>query len=333
MLLEGKIVQRWLNSKILQKNLAGVSESRMLSVYLPKEALLAKPKPCPVLYCLAPWTSAGRVLLDWKPFKTSLPERIESLMKKKIIPPTVVVCPDLYTEYGGSQYINSNFFGAHADHLVNEVFPFIEEEFPVLRGSRHRGVFGRSSGGFGALRLAMDYPGSVSSIACHSGDLGFDLMFCGDLTTLPDKLAYHDSDPQKFLAYCRTSNKLSSGDIHLLMLLGSCGFYSANPSNPNGYDIPIDLYSGKIIEPVWMRWLEQDPIRRLNEKSVEALGKLRSLYLECGTKDQFHLLYGARQMHELLNKRGVNHRYEEFPDNHSGTDYRYDVSLPDLIGS
>jgi hypothetical protein len=28
---------------------------------------------------------------------------------------------------------------------------------------------------------------------------------------------------------------------------------------------------------------------------------------------------------------GVSHRYEEFPDDHSGIDYRMDVSLPFLV--
>jgi len=31
-----------------------------------------------------------------------------------------------------------------------------------------------------------------------------------------------------------------------------------------------------------------------------------------------------------LNELGVAHRYEEFPDNHTGADYRMDKSLPFL---
>ena len=36
-------------------------------------------------------------------------------------------------------------------------------------------------------------------------------------------------------------------------------------------------------------------------------------------------------MHALLEKRGVAHIYEEFPDNHSSVDYRMDKSLPLLV--
>jgi hypothetical protein len=32
-----------------------------------------------------------------------------------------------------------------------------------------------------------------------------------------------------------------------------------------------------------------------------------------------------------LMEHGIPHRYEEFDDNHSGVDYRMDVSLPFLV--
>jgi hypothetical protein len=44
----------------------------------------------------------------------------------------------------------------------------------------------------------------------------------------------------------------------------------------------------------------------------------------------FNLLYGARRFVRRLDGLGVAHRYEEFPDNHNGVDYRMDESLPFL---
>jgi hypothetical protein len=44
--------------------------------------------------------------------------------------------------------------------------------------------------------------------------------------------------------------------------------------------------------------------------------------------DQYDLVYGARRLHRRLEALDVPHRYEEFPDTHSGIDYRMDVSLP-----
>jgi hypothetical protein len=58
--------------------------------------------------------------------------------------------------------------------------------------------------------------------------------------------------------------------------------------------------------------------------------RLKALYLDCGEKDQFNLLYGARRLVLRLNELGIAHRYGEFPDNHTGADYRMDESLPFL---
>jgi hypothetical protein len=64
------------------------------------------------------------------------------------------------------------------------------------------------------------------------------------------------------------------------------------------------------------------------ETQADNLRKLKALYIDCGEKDQFNLLYGARRFVRRLNELGIPHRYEEFPDNHSGVDYRMDESLP-----
>lgn len=332
MMLNGLLTTDWLDSKLLIGNPAGVTPSRALSIYLPDKNALDGGIRYPVLYLLAPWTDAGRTSLGWRPFKESFPARVERLIGEKKIPPVVVVAPDLYTDYGGSQFIDSSFFGPHASHLVQEVFTYIESKYPVLKGARHRAVIGRSSGGFGALRLAIDFPGSVGAVAAHSADLGFDNLFGTDLLTLADKLRRFNNRVEDYLAYVRRAAKLNSSDVHTLMLLGCAGFYSPNPSSPMGYELPLDLYTGEKIPYLWQAWLGHDPVVRA-EKSPAGLQALKALYVECGLRDQYRLLYGARRLHLALEKTGTRHRYEEFDDDHSSTDYRYDVSLPELIAA
>jgi hypothetical protein len=60
------------------------------------------------------------------------------------------------------------------------------------------------------------------------------------------------------------------------------------------------------------------------------LRRLKALNIDCGEKDQFNLLYGARRFVRRLNELGITHRHEEFRDNHTGVDYRMDESLPFL---
>jgi len=73
--------------------------------------------------------------------------------------------------------------------------------------------------------------------------------------------------------------------------------------------------------------LRQDPVVAIDIQANN-LRRLKALYIDCGEKDQFNLLYGARRFVRRLNELGIAYRYEEFPDNHTGVDYRTDESLP-----
>jgi hypothetical protein len=66
---------------------------------------------------------------------------------------------------------------------------------------------------------------------------------------------------------------------------------------------------------------------------VENLRRLRALYVDCGKKDQYFLQYPTRTLVRRLARAGIDHRYEEFDDDHSSVDYRMDVSLPYLYAA
>ena len=91
----------------------------------------------------------------------------------------------------------------------------------------------------------------------------------------------------------------------------------------------MDLYTGEFHEKRWARWLRHDPIHMINTAPVrKQLRMLEGIYIDCGTKDQWHLHYGSRILRGRFKKFSIRHRYEEFDDNHSSIDYRMDVSLP-----
>ena len=72
---------------------------------------------------------------------------------------------------------------------------------------------------------------------------------------------------------------------------------------------------------------------QLIERHGEDLRRLKALYIDCGEVDQYNLVYGSRRLHRVLERLGVAHRYEEFPDDHSKVDYRMDESLPFLAAA
>lgn len=114
----------------------------------------------------------------------------------------------------------------------------------------------------------------------------------------------------------------------VLNTIGMAAHYSPNPNSKEmGIDFPFDLKTGEWRPEVWTRWRRWDPVNMV-ERYVRNLRKLRFLYIDCGTRDQYNLIWGARVLHKKLGDRNIPHVYEEFDDTHSDIDYRYDVSLP-----
>ena len=105
--------------------------------------------------------------------------------------------------------------------------------------------------------------------------------------------------------------------------------YDPDPRAPNGFRLPFNLESGELIEERWREWRKHDPIR-LVARYKGNLRSLRGIYIDCGWRDQYHIHYGARILSNELSVAKIEHRYEEFDDNHSDIDYRMDVSLPFL---
>jgi hypothetical protein len=118
-----------------------------------------------------------------------------------------------------------------------------------------------------------------------------------------------------------------SGDV--INMLAMAASYDPDPSQFLGLRLPVTLDTCELIDERWANWMRHDPLVMLEAKA-DSLRGLKALYIDCGTNDQFRLLYGARRFVRRLHELGIRHRYEEFPDNHSGVDYRMDVSLPFL---
>jgi hypothetical protein len=113
-----------------------------------------------------------------------------------------------------------------------------------------------------------------------------------------------------------------------LNVFAMAAHYSPNPkSKEMGVDLPFDLNTGEMLQNVWNRCLSWDPTRII-EKYSNNLKKLKLIYIDCGTKDEFNLQWGARILHSKLEKMKIRHFYEEFDDGHMNVSYRYDVSLP-----
>ncbi len=138
----------------------------------------------PLLVDIVGFSAGGPVHTNWTGFRENVPERLDRLIGEGAMPPVVVAFPDCFTRVGGNQYVNSVSTGRWADFLTTELLAAVEGEFGC-GGAGRRGIFGKSSGGYGAIVHALDHPDVWAAAACHSGDMAFELCYLPDM---PDTL-------------------------------------------------------------------------------------------------------------------------------------------------
>src|SRR5665213_3561682 len=342
-------------SKVLRDNALGDPFVRPLHVWLPPEydAKELAERRFPVLFDLVGFMGSGPSHTNWKGFGENVPERAARLVHQKKMEPVIVVFPDCFTSLGGNQYINSSAIGNYADYLTREIIPFVDAEFRTLASREHRGCFGKSSGGYGAIIHAMRYPEYWGAIADHSGDANFNLCYLTDWPRTLNELDHYrgrrrragkadavrdaklaadgrdDGRIKRFLAAMWDKEKLSDGEVHAIMEIAMAASYDPDPRAPNGFRVPYNLETGELLPARWQRWLEHDPVLLVG-KYAQNLRTMRGIYIDCGWRDQYHLHFGARLLSKRLAERRIAHVYEEFDDTHSSIDYRMDVSLPFL---
>ena len=353
----GRVVTLEHTSAILADNPLGDPHVRPLDVWLPPQydqgAGHGRGRRFPVLFDLVGFTGSGRSHTNWRNFEENVPERAARLVHEKKIRPCLIVFPDCFTALGGNQYINSSAIGRYADYLTRELIPFVDHEFRTRASREHRGCFGKSSGGYGALLHGMKYARYWGAIASHSGDAYFDFIYRSDWPNTLTKLAGYrrrqrragsihvdreesgveegldDGRVSRFLEDVWGRSKLSSDEIHCLMNIAMAASYDPDADAPNGFRLPFNLETGELIPARWRQWLKHDPINLVG-RFQKNLRSLRGIFIDCGWRDQYQIHFGSRILSKRLREAGIAHRYEEFPDNHSNVDYRMDRSLPFL---
>jgi S-formylglutathione hydrolase FrmB len=350
-------------SRILADNPLGDPHVRKVAVWLPPQYDTGSPRGAgrrlPALYDLVGFTGSGLAHTNWRPFGDNVPERVARLVFERRMGPAIVVFPDCFTSLGGNQYVNSTAIGAYADYLTKEIIPLVDREFRTLATREHRGCFGKSSGGYGAIIHGMKYAKHWGAIADHSGDAYFDFVYHHDWPNTLNELSRYrepkqvpgaydvaaalktrkglaegcdDGRVKRFLDAVWKKEKLSNAEGHAIMNVCMAATYDPDPKAPLGFRLPFNLETGEKLDGRWKNWLKHDPIH-LVDRYAAALRSLRGIYIDCGWRDQYHIHYGTRILSQRLARAGIRHVYEEFDDNHTDVDYRMDVSLPFLYSA
>ncbi len=321
-----------LTSHALRDNPLGDPHQRSLPVYLPP-GYHRSSRRYPTVYLLTGFTGRGAFMLNDSAFDEPIQERLDRLIGSGQIQPMIVVLPDAFTRYGGSQYLNSSATGRYEDYLIDEIVPFIDQSYRTLAQPDRRAIGGKSSGGFGALVQGMRHPDVFGAIACHSGDMYFDFCYRFDIPKFINAATRNSLDNYENLrdwlaAFSPKMYPKPPAFFDVIHLAAMAACYSPNPSSPTGFDLPFEYHTGKLLPEVWARWLAWDPVNMLAEQTyAAALHRMKLLFIDCGNRDEYALHLGARIFIERLIELDIPHQHEEFDGGHRNTQFRYDASL------
>ena len=190
-------------------------------------------------------------------------ERVDAMFAARACPDAILVFVDAWTSRGGSQFINSASTGRYLDYLCDEVVPFVDGRYPTLAARDHRGLTGKSSGGYGAMVVPMLRPDVFGALASHAGDALFECCYLPGVPRRRAQLARHfDGSYEVFferLAAADHFDYARFGDP--FEMYGYASAYSPDLTGPGRALLPFDISTGRLIDDVWALWLEHDPVR------------------------------------------------------------------------
>jgi len=327
-MLRGQLQTIQFDSQCLRGNPLGDPTHRETWVYTPPG--YESGGRFPTVTLLPGFAGNHRSMLGFSPWKPNTVELFEGLLDKESCPPAILVMPDCTTRWGGSQFIDSPATGMYQTYLAEEVIPEIDRRFRTIASREGRAFAGRSSGGFGALRLGMDRPDLVSVLGSHAGDAAFDISMRPMLTSASIGLA-KAGGLSNFLENVSERGPRGSAEFDAIFVAACAAAYSGSEDLPfPHFSLPMDITTARIIPEVWSDWLANDPLL-LAPTAAKALSTMSLIFIDAGDVDEHGLQFAASQLAETLKSQGAAVLHEEYPGGHRHTSYRYENSLPKMI--
>ena len=325
--LEGRYEEHVFESQVLKDNPLHDPYQRPLWVYLPPDYDQQPDKRYPSIYVIQGMTGQLDMWRNRTAFRKNFPEMVDEVFARNEAPPCIVVWVDCWTSYGGSQFLDSPGTGRYHTYLCDEIVPWVDTHYRTLAQREHRGIMGKSSGGYGAMITPMLRPDLWGGLATHAGDALFETCYLPEFRQSARLLReFYDGsfanfwrDFRKRVAFTRM------GDDVLMNDWAMAAAYSADRDGT--IHLPYEPTTGALIPEVWDRWLVWDPVRMVPQHA-EALRSLRAIYIDSGKRDQYFLDLGAEAFRQALEDIGVRDVYFElFDGTHSSIEYRYPLSL------
>jgi S-formylglutathione hydrolase FrmB len=329
--VKGQVDLHRVRCAALLGNALGDPVERPCVVYLPP-GYATSAERYPVVVFLHAFLGSAAGWLNVSPFSPTVPERLDALISEAGLPPCIGVFPDGWTALGGSQWANSVATGRYRDAVVKDVLGWVDASFRSVPRREGRAVVGRSSGGYGAWQLVRHHPDVFGHLAAHSADAYFEYCFLPDFPKAAGALLNAGGVEAWWRAFAARAReaKMAGEDHAVVNALAMAAAFSPKPGEPLGLELPFEQDTGAVRKEVWERWLAEDPVRFVAGEPRPFVS-LKTVFIDCGTRDEFGLRWGARMLARSLAGAGAAVTHEEYEDGHMGTSYRFDGSLRLLL--
>lgn len=226
--------------------------------------------------------------------------------------------------YDDSYAVNSQNLGPYGDAIMQELIPYIEEEFRGIGEGWARFTYGGSTGGWEAFAVQVFYPDDFNGafVACPDP---VDFREFVQVNIYEDENAYYY--PGEFRKVERPGHRDWLGHIqttvrdynHYELALGTNGrsgdqwdIWQAvySPMGPDGYPKPIwDKYTGEIDHDVAAYWKENYDLSYILRRDWETLGPkvAGKLHIYTGDMDNYYLNNAVYLVEEFLESTSAPH--------------------------
>jgi enterochelin esterase family protein len=328
--LRGRVEVHVIRSAALEGNPLGDPSDREVLVYTPPSYEASSSRRYPLVMILAPFASTNRTIVNFRLWEPTTFELYEALLERGEAEEAILVSPDACNRWGGSQFLDSPATGQYQTHIADEVIEFVDRHYRTIAERAGRAVVGRSSGGFGALRLGLDRPEVFAAIGSHAGDGLFDVSLRPTFTNAAIAID-REGGIDAFIARFEATGPKDAFDFDAISMIAYAAAYAPEAGAPfPHFALPFDPKTALPVPRIWERFLAHDPVTRLTRDS-NALASMKFVFLDAGDRDEHGLQFAARHMATLVRARGVPCEYQEFKGGHRGTQARYAISLPLLI--
>ena len=264
----------------------------------------------------------------------------DQLIAEEKIQPMIIVMPDASSIFsGGSFYTNSRLLGDYEDYVAREVTAKTDSNLHTygvkpqelwIPDPRYRAISGLGMGGYGALKIAMDYDSLFASVSAMSPYTSFGSFLNEE--TIERVFEENGIAPGDIsLASYKTLNPWTDEQhpdktYSQLIFAMAAAFTPRMPTDPvtdtyiqlatiggqpHGVYLPFD--STRAVppgSPVWSKWFLHDLATKLTN-DPGTFGDLE-MYLDCGDQDELELYHGVRAFSQLLSLYGKDHTYIEY---------------------